>query len=155
MELWFIIASNTDQCERIADQHGFDSFIKWRRAAQGGQHVDLKNPRLLLVVQHYIEPVHFEAVVSRSGVLLNVGSDMRLYTEECLHDDVFELGVHILIVDPLLLKGLFQHLEVPLWAAFTTIIVIVFTLIQLVLILHEVDVLLVHWEVCQVYVLFR
>ena len=40
MELGFVVASEPDACQRVADEHCLDAFVEGRGTAQRGQHVN-------------------------------------------------------------------------------------------------------------------
>ena len=114
MELRFVVTSNTDQGQCVANQHGLDALVEGGRAAKGRHHVDFKYPRFEVGVHDNVKSVKLEAVVARCRVLLKIGCNCRFYRHQGLHDKVLELGMHILVVDAALFVVCLKHFEVPI-----------------------------------------
>jgi hypothetical protein len=50
MHLLFIVTSDTNQSEDIANQLTFDYFVEWGGTAQGGEYINFQQPRLQVLI---------------------------------------------------------------------------------------------------------
>ena len=62
MELFLVVSPDTDQGQGITYDHGLDSLIECRRAAQRWQHIHFQKPWFEFVVNHDIEAIELETV---------------------------------------------------------------------------------------------
>lgn len=153
-----IVALEADQGQRVAHEHGLDSLVEGRRTGKRWVHIYFKNPRLLIIVNHDIEAVYFEAVhARRRPTLRQTRTDVRLARYQRLDYRILDLGMHLLEVDALFLELRLESVQVPLRRkavlivrSFVCKILLLLLLLQLVvLVLNELARLLIDREVGQ------
>jgi hypothetical protein len=118
-----VVATNADEGESIADEHGLHLLVKDAGAAQRWQAVDLKDPWLHVGVEHDVEAEHLEAALLPITRLVHFLNDVWLRTYKSLDDDVvaprkdvFILLERVAILLHALSKVLLQEGQRPLGA---------------------------------------
>ena len=62
--------NHADHCEQISDHIALNFEIKRTVGIHAGGHIDLNQPRLQILIDHHVKPIHLETVVNVWDIVL-------------------------------------------------------------------------------------